>query len=202
MAYRPTANTEARKAEVRDRLLREGLALVSEGGFKQVTISAVAKCAGVATGTVYRHFASKSHLCTEIFQLGTEREVGKVREALSQEGNVATLMENATRVFMERAIKGRKLAYAMIAEPVDEELDEERRRYREIWAHTYEPILQQGIDSGVLPQQSSFLSAVGLVGAMAETLVGPLSPSTQHFDVNELIDAMVAFCLRAVGANK
>jgi AcrR family transcriptional regulator len=200
MAYRPTANTEARKAQIRARLLKEGLALVAEGGFKMVTIGSVAKRAEVATGTVYRHFSSKTHLCTEIFQMGTEREVSKVRDTLSQEGGVATLLENATRVFMGRAIKGRTLAYAMIAEAVDEELDEERRRYREIWADTYVPILQSGIDSGVLPPQSAALSAVGLVGAMAETLVGPLSPSTRHFDVTELTDAMVAFCLRAVGA--
>ena len=200
MAYRATPNTEARKAQIRARLLKEGLALVSQGGFKTVTIGSVAKAAEVATGTVYRHFTSKTHLCTEIFQLGTEREVSKVRDTLAQEGDIATLLESATRVFMGRAIKGRTLAYAMIAEAVDEELDEERRRYREIWADTYVPILQRGIDSGVLPAQSAALSAVGLVGAMAETLVGPLSPSTRHFDVTQLTDAMVAFCLRAVGA--
>ena len=201
MAYRPTENTEARKAQIRFRLLKEGLTLVSEGGFKSVTIGSVAKRAEVATGTVYRHFNSKTHLCTEIFQMGTEREVAVIRDTLSQEGDVATLLENATRVFMARAIKGRTLAYAMIAEAVDEELDEERRRYREIWAHTYEPILQRGIDSCVLPKQLAALSAVGLVGAMAETLVGPLSPRTRHLDVTELTNAMVAFCLRAVGAN-
>ena len=200
MAYKPTANTEARKAQTRQNLLNQGLTLVNEGGFKSVTISSVAKRADVATGTVYRHFTSKSHLCTEIFQLGTEREVGKVRDALAQEGDVATLLENATRVFMQRAIKGRQLAYAMIAESVDSELDEERKRYREVWAHTYEPILQRGVNEGVLPKQNVAISAAAMVGAMAEVLVGPLSPSTRHLEVNELIDAMVDFCLRSVGA--
>ncbi len=200
MAYKPTANTEARKAQTRQNLLNQGLTLVNEGGFKSVTISSVAKRADVATGTVYRHFTSKSHLCTEIFQLGTEREVGKVRDALAQEGDVATLLENATRVFMQRAIKGRQLAYAMIAESVDSELDEERKRYREVWAHTYEPILQRGVNEGGLPKQNVAISAAAMVGAMAEVLVGPLSPSTRHLEVNELIDAMVDFCLRSVGA--
>ncbi len=200
MAYKPTANTEARKAQTRQNLLNQGLTLVNEGGFKSVTISSVAKRADVATGTVYRHFTSKSHLCTEIFQLGTEREVGKVRDALAQEGDVATLLENATRVFMQRAIKGRQLAYAMIAESVDSELDEERKRYREVWAHTYEPILQRGVNEEVLPKQNVAISAAAMVGAMAEVLVGPLSPSTRHLEVNELIDAMVDFCLRSVGA--
>lgn len=200
MAYKPTANTEARKAQTRQNLLNQGLTLVNEGGFKSVTISSVAKRADVATGTVYRHFTSKSHLCTEIFQLGTEREVGKVRDALAQEGDVATLLENATRVFMQRAIKGRQLAYAMIAESVDSELDEERKRYREVWAHTYEPILQRGVNEGGLPKQNVAISAAAMVGAMAEVLVGPLSPSTRHLEVNELIDAMVDFCKRSVGA--
>jgi AcrR family transcriptional regulator len=202
MVYRPTANTEARKVQVRERLLKSGLELVAEGGFKKVTIGAVAKRAGVASGTVYSYFNSKTHLCTEIFQLGTEREVAKVHEALTQDGDIATRLENATRVFMTRAIKGRTLAFAMIAEAVDEDLDDERRRYREVWAHTYEPILQEGIDSGFLPPQSATLSAAGLVGAMAETMVGPLSSKAEAFDETELLDTMVAFCLRAVGATR
>ncbi|BFM15474.1 TetR/AcrR family transcriptional regulator [Maricurvus nonylphenolicus] len=199
MVYRPTANTEARKVKVRERLLKSGLELVAEGGFKKATIGAVAKRAGVASGTVYSYFNSKTHLSTEIFQLGTEREVAKVHEALTQEGDITTRLENATRVFMTRAMKGRTLAFAMIAEAVDEELDDERRRYREVWAHTYEPILQEGIDTGYLPPQSAAITAAGLVGSMAEVMVGPLSSKTEQFEDTELVDTMVAFCLRAVG---
>lgn len=59
MAYRPTEKTEARKAELKERLLNAGLFLVSTGGFNALTINAVAQKAGIATGAVYKHFESR-----------------------------------------------------------------------------------------------------------------------------------------------
>src|SRR3954452_24138183 len=56
MAYRPTERTEQRKAEARERIVAAALDQLAEGGYASATIQAVAKRAGVATGTVYRHF--------------------------------------------------------------------------------------------------------------------------------------------------
>jgi len=63
--------TEPRRRDsqaTRERLLQAGLDLYSTAGFRQTTTPALARAAGVAEGTIYRHFASKEHLLNEVFR--------------------------------------------------------------------------------------------------------------------------------------
>ena len=48
-------------------------------GFQGPTIHELASRAGVATGTVYKYFSSKSELCAAVFRRATDIEVSKVR---------------------------------------------------------------------------------------------------------------------------
>jgi len=67
----------------RQRLLRAGLELYSTRGFLATTTPMLAERAGVAEGTIYRHFASKEQLLNAVY-LGTQEWALKlVRE---QEG--------------------------------------------------------------------------------------------------------------------
>jgi AcrR family transcriptional regulator len=59
MAYRPTERTEKRKAQAREAIVSAALDQLADGGYASATVQVVAARAGVATGTVYRHFPSK-----------------------------------------------------------------------------------------------------------------------------------------------
>jgi AcrR family transcriptional regulator len=89
MAYRSTERTEARKAETRKRIVAAALDLLSEGGYAATGIQAIATRAGVATGSVYRHFASKAELATEVFRRAAARELAAVDEATADDGRTA-----------------------------------------------------------------------------------------------------------------
>jgi len=52
----------------RERLLRAALDLYTEVGFLRTTTPALAERAGVAEGTIYRHFSSKEHLLNEAYR--------------------------------------------------------------------------------------------------------------------------------------
>src|SRR4051812_41357940 len=75
VAYRATERTEARKAAVRARIVTAARELIARGGYAEAQVAAVAERAGVATGTVYRHFPSKSDLFAEVFREASQREV-------------------------------------------------------------------------------------------------------------------------------
>ena len=81
MAYRPTPRTEARRAEVRARIVRAAFELIRRGGYREASVAAVAAGAGVATGTVYRHFPSKADLFAEVFRVASQHEVDAVAAA-------------------------------------------------------------------------------------------------------------------------
>jgi len=201
MAYRPTEKTEARKAALKQRLLDAALSIVSTGGFSALTIQAVAQAAGIATGAVYKHFDSKAQLCAEVFRIATEREVAVVRDTALAEGAPASRLLNAIEAFAIRALRGQRLGYALIAEPVDTLVDAERLRYRHAYAEIFRQLVEDGIESGDFPDQIPSISAAALVGVIAESLVGPLSwpmDTQPGIDQTQLIRSIQAFCLRAV----
>ncbi len=66
MVYRQTENATKRLADKRARILAAASDLVADGGWSAAQVDHVAAKAGVATGTVYRHWSSKAELCAEI----------------------------------------------------------------------------------------------------------------------------------------
>src|SRR4051794_23465658 len=75
MPYRPTERTEQRKAEARERIFDAAMDQLADGGYASATMQAVARRAGVATGSVYRHFPSKSELFAEGFPRASPPEL-------------------------------------------------------------------------------------------------------------------------------
>lgn len=204
MAYRETEKMRQRKAQTRKKIIDCTWECVAEGGFGSARMTRIAGLAGVATGTIYRHFESREDLFAEIFRLATQREVDKVAEALSAPGTAVERLDNALRKFAQRALKGPMKAWALIAEPVDPKVEEERLVYRKAYASLFEQAVRDGIAEGCLPDQNARLSSTCLVGAISESLVGPLSPTQTNAapgndnNQDELVNAIVCFCIRGL----
>jgi len=200
MAYRPTERTEARRRATRERIVRAALELVARGGYREASVAAVAQRAGVATGTVYRHFPGKAELFAEVFRVASQREVDAVTGAATAQGDAPERIACAVETFARRALAGRRLAWALIAEPVDPSVEAERLAFREAYADAFADALRDGVAAGELPEQDPHLTATALVGAIGEALVGPTSPTGGRTDDDAVVAALVQFSLRATGA--
>jgi AcrR family transcriptional regulator len=198
MPYRPTERTEARRAATRETIAGAALEQLAEGGYASASVQAIARRADIATGTVYRHFPSKSELFAEAFRRASARELAVMAE-LAEDGSrpARERLAAAAEAFARRALAEPKRAYALLAEPVDPAVEAERlifrRGYRDVFART----IEQGIDAGELPPQDSRTVAAALVGALGEALVGPLSPGRRGSH-ETLIATLVQFCLNAI----
>ncbi len=188
----------------RDRLMDAARELIEEGGYGAASVIAVAERAGVAAGTLYRHFASKQELFVEVFRsvcAGEERAMRVAAAAMPEGSSAAQRLETVLATFARRALRNPRLAWALIAEPVDPLVDAERLAYRERYAALIAEGLRAGIEAGELPPQNVALTAAALVGGCGEVLVGPLSPVAQSApEAAEMIDAVRTFVRRAVGA--
>jgi AcrR family transcriptional regulator len=186
----------------RQRLLHAAQELIEEGGYGAATVAAIAERTGVASGTLYRHFPSKEQLFVEVFRSVCSREERAMRAAAEQmeaESAVARL-EEVLATFARRALRNPRLAWALIAEPVDPLVDAERLAYRERYAAVIAEALSAGIESGELPDQNVTLTAAALVGGCGEALVGPLSPlAAKRPSSQEVVGALRTFVCRAVG---
>jgi AcrR family transcriptional regulator len=191
-------------AGTRERLLNAARELIEEGGYGAASVLAIADRAGVAAGTLYRHFASKEDLFVEVFRSVCAREERAMRAAADQLSAQATARERLETVlatFARRALRNPRLAWALIAEPVDPRVDAERIAYRARYAELIAAGLAAGIEAGELPEQNVSLTAAALVGGCGEALVGPLSPlATSGPGADEIVEALRTFVGRAVGA--
>jgi AcrR family transcriptional regulator len=198
VAYRPTERTEARRTAARDRIVRAALELVARGGYREAQVAAVARRAGVATGTVYRHFPSKADLLTEVFRVASQHEVDAVAAATAAPGATAPdRIAAAVETFARRALRGRRLAWALLAEPVDPAVEAERLQFRRAYAEVFAAAVRDGIAAGELPDQDAAFTATALVGAIGEALVGPLSPTGAPADPEALVANLITFSLRS-----
>ncbi|GIZ11558.1 TetR/AcrR family transcriptional regulator [Pseudomonas sp. NCCP-436] len=210
MAYRITAARLDRDQALRRRILACALARVAAGGFAALTMQALAEEVGIATGSLYRHFRSKGELAAEVFAQASQREVDALAAALRGSGSATQRLRQGLQQFAARAWHSRQLAFALIAEPVEAEVDEQRLLYREAYAELFVELLEQGTHSGEFQVRQSSLVAACLVGAIAEALVGPLSPPARaareagqpSLELAEVSSGIVTFCLRAVGAKE
>jgi AcrR family transcriptional regulator len=198
MPYRPTPKTEARRAATRERIVTAALDQLADGGYASASVQAIAARAHIATGTVYRHFPSKSDLFAEAFRRASARELEVMADTAGHEERPAReRIAQGAETFARRALAEPTRAYALLAEPVDPAVDAERlifrRAYRDLFART----IRQGVDAGELPPQDAQTVAAALVGALGEALVGPLSPG-QRGSHEALIATLVQFCLNAI----
>lgn len=163
----------------KDRILAAAREAVAASGWKDAQIALIAHRAGVATGSVYRHFDSKADLYARVLAMVSEREVAIVAEIVDSEGPASQRLVDAIFVFSMRAMRGRRLAYALIAEPCDPEIDLARLRYRAQLADQFARLIREGIVSGEFVDVAPALAASCVAGAFMEALVGPLAPETE-----------------------
>jgi AcrR family transcriptional regulator len=172
--------------------------LLAEGGYAAASVTALTSRAGVAAGTLYRHFASKEELFVEIFRALSGRELEAMRGAAADAGDPLARLEAAIDAFARRALAEPRVAWALLAEPVDALVDAERLEYRRRYRDLVAGILDEAAGDGQISPCDSTTVAAAIVGGVGEALVGPLSSAAPGRAAREaLIAELTAFTRRA-----
>ncbi len=195
MAYRRTAEVEARLAAQRARIVAAATHQLAQHGYAGCSIAAVARRAAVSPGTVYNHVDGKAELVAEVFREVCGREVAAVRAAVTPAAGTAARITALVETFALRALRSPRLAYALLVEPVDARVDELRLEFRFAFRDIAAAAIDAGLAVGELPPQDPRVVAAALVGAIGEALVGPLSGDPDPVVIPELVN----FALRSIG---
>jgi AcrR family transcriptional regulator len=196
VAYRRTPQVQARLDAQRAAILGAAGELLADRGYAGCSVAAVAERAGVATGSVYRHFPGKAELVVELFRGVVNREVAAVTDAAELPGDPVERVVAVFETFANRALKAPRRAYALLAEPVDAPVEAERIVFRRVFRDLAARHIREGIRTGLLPAQDAVLTAAALVGALTEVLIGPLTT-----DNTGAVAALRTFILRALGGS-
>lgn len=196
MPYRRTPQVQARLDAQRVAILDAAAELLAERGYAGCSVAAVADKAGVATGSVYKHFPGKAELVVELFRGVVNREVEAVTAAGEVPGDPAERVVAVFQTFAVRAMKAPRRAYALLAEPVDAPVEAERIVFRRVFRDVAAKHIREGVGKGLLPAQDAVLTAAAIVGAVTEVLIGPLTT-----DNTDAVAELRTFILRALGGS-
>lgn len=195
---------QTRSIDKKAHILRAARSVVMDGGFQNLQMNAVAAAADVAVGTIYRYFPSRAELCAAIVSVTSQREVDVLSGIAIAEGSPSQKIRDAVRAFATRAMRGRRLAYGLIFEPIDPEVESTRLKYRRAVARIFEQIIREGITAGEFREVDVEIASACLVGAFMEGLIGSLAPDTGSGEehAGAIASAIADLCLAAVAKTR
>ena len=201
MPYRRTDNVARKLAARHNAILQAACDEAAAGGIAAVQIAAVAERAGIAAGTIYRYFPSKNALVAALIAAMAQREIDELRRAAGAAPGPLSALAGTIATFATRAMRNRRLAWAMAAEPIDAEIEALRLDYRRALAGELQARIEVALAGRHLPEQDAALSARALVGALLEGAIGPLAPATDNDKAaeREAVQMLTLLGLRTLG---
>lgn len=201
MVYRRTQQVVKRLAARRSTILEAARDAAAEGGMSAVQIAPVAARANVAAGTVYRYFPSKADLISELIVEVSRDKLAVIRRAADAAPGPSSALAAAVTTVAVHVVTNRKLAWGILAEPVDVDVTASRLACRREIAGEIEMRIEAAVRAGHLPAQDTALAATALLGGLHESLVGPLAPANLDDPVKlrDAVQTTTLLALRAVG---
>ena len=202
MSYKRSSLMQKRMEQNREAILQSARELIAQGGIKNAQIQAIAERAGVSSGLVYRYFDNKSQVLIEVLSEAIQHEVKILNHIAESELSSKQKLDKAVTTFVKRAMNSPQLAYSLMFEPVDAELEHERFRSKQLIKQSIKEILAAGKINGEFGFEDLNTAALCVVGAMTFVVIEPLNPSRNvMFDQNYkdyFVKQIAEFCVNAV----
>jgi AcrR family transcriptional regulator len=147
-----TPTTTRRDGEAtRQRLLRAALDLYTTIGFRATTTPAIAARAGVAEGTIYRHFSGKEHLLNEVYRGAQYWGASLVRDPDGeQQLSPRDRLTEIGRRLLEAAVHDPSLTRMLLRNRDEQHLDERSREAMRDFRAAVQQVVATGSSDGLI----------------------------------------------------
>jgi AcrR family transcriptional regulator len=198
--YRQTEKVVRKLAARREAILAAASQAAAENGITAVQIVPIAERAGIAAGTVYRYFPSKTELVEALASGFAEQELAALRSAAKAAPGPLSALAAAIATFALGAIARRRLVFALTSEPAEPEVDGARASFRSAFAGEFGKLITRAVEEGQLRDDASELVAPALLGALIEGTIGPLAAIPEDAAKARMqVQQLTLFALRALG---
>jgi AcrR family transcriptional regulator len=137
----------------RQRLLRAALDLYTTVGFRATTTPAIAARAGVAEGTIYRHFSGKEHLLNEVYRGAQRWGAGLVSEPEGERPlRTPERLRQIGRRLLDAAARDPSLTRMLLRSRDEQHLDERSREASREFHQALAQVVAGGRSDGLVRQ--------------------------------------------------
>jgi TetR/AcrR family transcriptional regulator, cholesterol catabolism regulator len=190
-----------RREDTRQRLFEAAVELIAEQGFSATTVDDIAERAGVAKGTVYYNFPSKTALFEDLLRHGVGLLTADFRAAVAGKPPGAAVSA-LVRAQLEYIRRYRSFAQLLLSEMwrTNREWQQTLKLLRDEAIGVIADVLQSGVDSGEFAADldvrlsSSALFGVGLVVSLDWLMFQP------DRDIDDVESALLAIVRTRVAA--
>src|SRR3979490_1440687 len=132
----------------RERLVRAALELFTAQGYHETTTPQIAKKAGVAEGTIYRHFTSKQHCFNELYRSAARWAGQLVKDADARKVGPREKLAELGRGLVTGAANDAAVARLFFIQRHEDLQDEESRKTARDFRLGLESLVAQGKADG------------------------------------------------------
>ena len=199
MVYRRTHQVVKRLAARRSAILAAARDAAAEGGMAAVQIAPVAVRANVAAGTVYRYFPSKADLISELISEVSRDELAAIRRAADAAPGPSSALAAAVTTVAVHVLSQRKLAWGILAEPVDVDVTASRLASRREIAARSPANRRRRARQGICRRRTPRLPPPRCSAPCTRSLVGPLAPAISMIRPSrDAVQVVTLLALRAM----
>jgi len=177
------------------KISRAALGLFVEKGVAETTVRDIAQAAGVAEGTLYRHFAGKEDLAWELFATNFAALAGELERRHAEEetlaGKAGVMVEHFCRFFDQDPVL---FSYLLLAQH-----DYLKRVPPEMPnpVEVVHQVIVQGMNGGELPSGCSATATAMVMGIVLQAAVFKIYGRITA-NLVSLSDTLTAACLRVL----
>lgn len=179
----------------KERITRSALRLFVEKGITEATVRDISQAAGVAEGTLYRHFVSKEELAWELFAGNFMAFARELEELARQEKGFQARLAAMVRRFCEFFDRDPLLfSYLLLAQhaqlhKVTEDMANPVTVVRELVA--------RGMAEGEIPPADPEVAAAMVLGVVLQVAVFKIYGRIRR-ELSELADELTQACFRVL----
>jgi len=179
-------------------IARTALHLFVEKGITETTIRDIASAAGIAEGTLYRHYESKDQLAWELFSsnyLAFARELDRLQEDYDNLRDKLTAMIRQFCTFFDRDPV--LFSYLLLAQHAQlKKVTPEMQTAVTV----LQKVIAQGMAKGEVPEMEVELAAAMVLGVVLEVATFKAYNRITR-DLSELSDSLATVCWRVLAVN-
>ena len=184
------------------RILEAAVRIFARQGFRQSTVSQIAREAGVADGTIYLYFKNKDDILVHFFAFKAKQVFDRFREEVARGADSLEKLRNLVRVHLGEFQRDPDMAivYHVETHQISLLAEDQIREMGKMYHDIISDIVEEGQQEGLIRRDIYLgLAKRFILGGVDET-IGAWLHAGRGYDLISMADPLTDLFVRGIGA--